>query len=281
MKWPRVEWKFTWFERIPCVLLVILLAIPGHVFAFDNSTDTFVEKCRVDCTLHKDVIHCGRYRVVRWLYDVVREKEFSYGPIRVVRISAMSEQSILPKFPQSRIFKSDAIETLNFIRDIAEDLLTKRVVVYTIDNSVTARSLGSAPMIMDEDELSQMRSGKVPEGNWRLLKKKKSIILPILILLNLLKLKLLLLPIFLSIHFIKKLLLLASLLAPSILSRLKICKLAQPHSQAYPYHTWSTAAEGPVDYPTGYGQDEAWSHRNDYQGNVAYMGYHGVRNPYG
>lgn len=84
------------------------------------------------------------------------------------------------------------------------------------------------------------------------MKKKKSVVLPILILLNLLKLKLLLLPIFLSVHFIKKLLLLASLLAPSILSRLKICKLAQqPHAQVYPYHTWSTAAEGPVDYPTG------------------------------
>lgn len=76
----------------------------------------------------------------------------------------MSRQSILPKFPQSRVFKSDAIETLNFVRDVAEDLLTKRVVVYTIDNSVAARSFGSAPMIMDEEELGQMQNRVEDDG---------------------------------------------------------------------------------------------------------------------
>ncbi|XP_029049994.2 uncharacterized protein LOC114879332 [Osmia bicornis bicornis] len=257
--------------RIGCILLVIVY-LSDQTFAFSNST--FVERCRADCSFHKDFISCGKFRVVMWLHDTVRNKEFTYGPVRIIRIPSISSQSILPKLPQSRVFKTNAIEALNFVRDLVEDLLTKRALVYTIDNSVTGRNFGSMPMIMDEDELVQIQSRKESADEWRLFKKKKSVILPILILLNLLKLKLLLLPIFLGVHFIKKLLLLASVVAPSVFSHLKICKVPQ-HPQ-HPYQTWATAAEAPVDYPTGYGHEDAWAHRND----VAY-GYYGFRNPYG
>nr|XP_012145794.1 PREDICTED: uncharacterized protein LOC100881721 [Megachile rotundata] len=253
---------------IGCFLLVIL----RETFAFGNSTSAFVEKCRADCRLDKSLISCGKYRVVRWLHDTVRNKEFTYGPVRVIRIPSITQQSILPKLPQSRVFKSEAVEALNFVRDVLEDLLTKRALVYTIDNSVAGRNFGTVPMVMDEDELDELQSRK-DDGEWRIFKKKKSLILPILILLNLLKLKLLLIPIFLGVHFIKKLLVLGSLIAPSILSHLKICKVP-PHPQ--PYQMWATAAEAPVDYPTGYGQEEpAWVHRND----LAYGTY--IRNPYG
>ncbi|XP_054002551.1 uncharacterized protein LOC128889177 [Hylaeus anthracinus] len=267
------------------VLLVILCFPPRTVAMFDNSSSTFVERCRMDCSLQKDLVACGKYRVVRWLQDTVRDKEFGYGPFRIVRIPSMPSQTILPKVPQSRVFKSGAVEALNFLRDNIEDLLTKRAVVYTADNSPGGRSFGTMPMIVDEDELKQMQSRKSSQGDGKILfKKKKSVIVPILILLNLVKLKLLLLPIFLGVHFIKKLLVLASLILPSILAHLKICKVPPPHQQSYPYHTWATAAEAPVDYPTGYGQEEAWAHRNDYVGHVAYPGYpsyHGLRNPYG
>ncbi|CAK9795218.1 hypothetical protein ANTPLA_LOCUS286 [Anthophora plagiata] len=272
------------FARFGSILFVITFTLFGSTFAttFDNSTNNFVERCRMDCSVYKDFTTCGKYRVVRWLHDAVREKEFSYGAFRIVRIPSMPKQMVLPKFPQSRVFKSGAIETLNFVRDAVEDFLTKRAVVYTTDNSVYSKSFGSSPIIVDEDEFSQLQSRKESEGDWRIFKKKKSLILPILILLNLVKLKLLLLPIFLGVHFIKKLLVLASLIAPSVLSHLKICKVAPPHhQQAYPYHTWSTAAEAPIDYPTGYGQEEAWAHRNDIQNNIAYLGYNGFRNPYG
>lgn len=236
----------------------------------------------MDCSLQKDLVTCWKYRVVRWLHDVVRDKEFSYGPLRLVRIPSMPHQTVLPKLPQSRVFKSKAIEALGFVRDAVEDLLTKRALVYTVDSSTSSRSFGSMPLIIDEDEFTEMQNRKESEGDWRIFKKKKSIIVPLLILLNLVKLKLLLLPIFLGVHFIKKLLVLASLIVPSILAHLKICKVPPPHQHsAYPYHTWSTAAEAPVDYPTGYGQEEAWAHRNDYAGSVPYPGYHGYRNPYG
>ncbi|KZC11147.1 hypothetical protein WN55_02508 [Dufourea novaeangliae] len=249
------------------MFVLFCLLCPSLAAPFDNATSTFVERCRVDCGLKKDFPSCGKYRIVRWLHDVVREKEFTYGPFRLVRIPSMTGHTILPKLPQSRVFKSDAVAALNFVRDAVEDLLTKRAIVYTIDNSVTGRGFGTMPMVMDEDELAEWQSRKQPaeeEIHDRTL-------------LNLLKLKLLLLPIFLGVHFIKKLLLLASLLAPSILAHLKICKVPQPHQQSYPYHTWATAAEAPADYPTGYGQEEAWAHRND----LAYYGHHGYRNPYG
>ncbi|KAI4495760.1 hypothetical protein M0802_008383 [Mischocyttarus mexicanus] len=252
------------------------------VASYRNSSNTFLERCRLDCTMQQDFATCGKYKAARWLNELVKEKEFTYGPIRIIRISSMQEEPLLPKLPRSKIFKRSMLDTLDFLRDNVNDLLTKRAIVYTIDNPITigGRSFTNGPMIMDEDELRDLQGRKEPEGDWRIFKKKKSMILPLLILLNLFKLKLLLLPIFLGVHFIKKLLVLGSLIVPSILAHLKVCKV-QPHP-TYPYHTWATAAEAPIDYPTGYGHEEtAWAHRNDIQGHLGYPAYHGYRNPYG
>ncbi|KAG7190717.1 hypothetical protein KM043_006793 [Ampulex compressa] len=235
----------------------------------------------MDCSLQRDFATCGKFRIVRWIQEAVREKEFSYGPFRLTRIPSMPYQAILPKVPQSRAFRSSIIDTINFVRDSAEDLLTKRAIVYTIDSSAGARGFMSGPMFLDEDEFTRLKNRKESDGDWRIFKKKKSLILPLLILLNLFKLKLLLLPIFLGVHFIKKLLVLGSLILPSILGHLKVCKVQQPQ-QGYPYHTWATAADAPVDYPTAYGQEEsAWAHRNDIISHLGYPAYHGYRNPYG
>ncbi|KAF7414137.1 hypothetical protein HZH68_002626 [Vespula germanica] len=275
---------------------------------YHNSSNTFLERCRLDCSLQRDFASCGKYKVARWLNEFVKEKEFTYGPFRIIRISSMRQESLLPKLPRSRAFKRSIFDTLDFLRENINDLLTKRAIVYTIENPTNGRSFNSGPMIMDEDELQEIQGRKKAEGDWRIFKKKKSLILPLLILLNLFKLKLLLLPIFLGVHFIKKLLVLGSLIAPSILAHLKVCKV-QPHP-AYSYHTWATAAEAPIDYPTvkghlmtqmnivrnfskfkmgsvieltiGYGhEDTGWAHRNDIQSHLAYPAYHGYRNPYG
>jgi len=91
-------------------------------------------------------------------------------------------------------------------------------------------------------------------GDWRIFKKKKSLIFPLLILLNLIKLKFLLLPIILGVHFIKKLLVFGSIILSSILAHLKVCKAHQhphAHTHSHPFQLWSTAAEASVDYPSG------------------------------
>jgi len=66
--------------------------------------------------------------------------------------------------PRSQAFKSGITEVLNFIRDSIEDLLTKRAIVYTVDNSTDARDFSSKLMFMDEDELERLKDGKEPEG---------------------------------------------------------------------------------------------------------------------
>ncbi|KAL6263588.1 hypothetical protein P5V15_006377 [Pogonomyrmex californicus] len=268
--------------QISCWMFILLIICSRRTYslAFDNTTDLFVEKCQTECSLKKDFATCSKYKVVRWLNTIVREKEFSYGPFRIIRIPAIYKQSFLPYLPRSRAFKSGITEVLNFVRDSVEDLLTKRAIVYTVDNSITARDFSSNLMFMDEDELERLKQSKEPEGDWRIFKKKKSIILPVLILLNLIKLKLLLLPIFLGVHFIKKLLVLGSLILPSIFAHLKICKVQHPHTHhSHPFHLWSTAADSTADYPTGYGQDDTNWHRNDYQ--LGYPSYQILRNPYG
>lgn len=258
------------------VTIFCLSSTTSHTFNYSSNNSTYVERCRADCASHKDLISCGKFRVVRWLNDIAREKEFKYGAIRIVRIPSLSQQPVIPKLPESRAFKSGIMEALNFVRDTAEDLITKRAFVYTIDNTASARSFGTMPMILDEDQLARMESRGISDAAWRGIKQKKALILPLLILFKLMKLKLWIVPIFLAVHFIKKILVIASILVPILFTRLKICKVSQPHHQGYPHHLWTTAAEAPIDYPSG---EEIWpSHRNDYQQAPPYLAY---RNPYG
>lgn len=70
----------------------------------------------------------------------------------------------MPYLPRSRAFKSGITEALNFIRDSVEDLLTKRAIVYTIDNSAVARDFSSNLIFVDEDELERLKNSKEPEG---------------------------------------------------------------------------------------------------------------------
>jgi len=76
----------------------------------------------------------------------------------------MHKQSFLPHLPYSRAFKGGITEVLNFVRNSVEDLLTKRAIVYTVDNSETARDISSSLMFMDEDELDQLKNKKETEG---------------------------------------------------------------------------------------------------------------------
>ncbi|XP_011154924.1 uncharacterized protein LOC105192457 [Harpegnathos saltator] len=279
--WPRETGCPPATRLSSCWLFLLLLIVASHSSALDNATDPFVQKCQMECSLLRDFVSCSKYKVARWLNTLVKEKEFSYGPFRVIRIPSMHKQSFLPNLPpRSRAFRGSVTEALNFIRNSVEDLLTKRAIAYTIDNSPPfARGYSSGLMVMDDDEIKRLQD-REEEGDWRIFKKKKkSIILPILILLNLIKLKLLLLPIFLGVHFIKKLLVLGSLILPSVLAHLKVCKVQHNAHHTHPYHIWSTAAEAPADYPSGYAQDDSTWHRNDYQ--LGYPSFQLFRNPYG
>lgn len=91
-------------------------------------------------------------------------QEFNYGPFRIIRIPSIHKQSFLPYLSRSRAFKSSITETLNFVRDSVEDFLTKRAIVYTIDNSAVTRGFPSSLMLVDEDELTQMKDKEKVEG---------------------------------------------------------------------------------------------------------------------
>ncbi|XP_011314647.1 uncharacterized protein [Fopius arisanus] len=258
---------------LKCVIFFILCTRPTEgKFANDTTPRDFVDRCRRDCIIKRDVVVCGKYRVVRWLHEVVREKELSFGPFKVIRIPAVTRDSVLPDFPKPRDLRFGIAETLSFIKHIAEDLVTRRAIVYTFQPPPeNSRGFANGPLIMDEDEMVSLQRGQ-PESS-RLFKKKKSIILPILILLNLMKLKMMLIPIAFGVHMIKKLIVIGGLFVPGILSRLKICKVAQHPPTSY--HVWANAAaEAPVDYPTGFGHDESgWAHRNDLNVGYPYPGY--------
>lgn len=70
----------------------------------------------------------------------------------------------MPYLPRSRAFKSSITETLNFVKDSVEDLLTKRAIVYTVDNSAVTRGFPSSLMLVDEDELMQIKEKEEVEG---------------------------------------------------------------------------------------------------------------------
>lgn len=79
----------------------------------------------------------------------------------------MYKQPFLPSLPRSRTFRGGITEVLSFIRNSIEDLLTKRAIVYTIDNSAGGRSFPSALMVLDEDELERIKDKKESEGKIR------------------------------------------------------------------------------------------------------------------
>lgn len=76
--------EIEWFCKIGCpkviqisswmFILLIICSRRTHTLAFDNTTDLFVQKCEIECNLKKDVITCGKYKVVKWLNTIVREK---------------------------------------------------------------------------------------------------------------------------------------------------------------------------------------------------------------
>jgi len=66
---PRVSYISCWM-----FILLIICSRRTHSLVFDNTTDLFVQKCQVECNLKKDVATCGKYKIVRWLNAIVREK---------------------------------------------------------------------------------------------------------------------------------------------------------------------------------------------------------------
>lgn len=65
-------------RRIGYALLVTIFCLSSTTstspFSSNNNNSTYVERCRADCASHKDLITCGKFRVVRWLNDIAREK---------------------------------------------------------------------------------------------------------------------------------------------------------------------------------------------------------------
>lgn len=65
-------------HRIGCALFVVILCLSSsassRIFNSSSGNSTYVDRCRADCAVHKDLISCGKFRVVRWLNDIAREK---------------------------------------------------------------------------------------------------------------------------------------------------------------------------------------------------------------
>lgn len=258
-----------------------------NVRGFEQSNISYVDECKADCARHRDPFTCGKFRAVQWLHNLTTNKDIHYGSIRFIRVSTTTEEPILPQIPKFRGFGSYS-KFLNFLRYSAEDMLTSRALVYTVEQSASSRSLSSGPLILDTEELDEfVESERSAEG--RLHKKKKkalSIVLPLLILLKVIKLKLLLIPILIGVHFIKKIILLGALALPSILANLKYCKIPpMPHQQTA-YNTWTTAAEAPIDFSVASGyedESDGWSQKIDvmgYGGGGTYDALIAKRNPY-
>lgn len=64
--------------QISCWMFILLIICSRrtHSLTFDNTTDLFVQKCQMECNSKKDIITCGKYKVVKWLNIIVREKVF-------------------------------------------------------------------------------------------------------------------------------------------------------------------------------------------------------------
>jgi hypothetical protein len=61
--------------QVSCWMFILLITCSRQTqsLVFDNTTD-FVQKCQLECSFKKDYTTCGKYKVVKWLNTVVKEK---------------------------------------------------------------------------------------------------------------------------------------------------------------------------------------------------------------
>lgn len=82
-----------------------------------------------------------------------------------MKIPATTMDPILPELSRTRDLKFGFAETLKFFRDIGDDFLRRRALVYTyIPSQKNSRTFDNGPIIVDEDELARMQraeSGKI------------------------------------------------------------------------------------------------------------------------
>lgn len=198
------------FCLFKCIFLFICINFSyGNHLNNTTTRNEFVNQCRRDCIIKRDPVGCGKYRIVKWLHEVVLEKvntfllyflsilwtsvkvklhgygwllfvidfifmfenivsinlmififwqELSYGPFRVIKIPATTQNPIFPEIPKTRDLKFQFSETLNFFRNIGDDFIRRRAVVYTlIPSPKNFRSFESGPVIVDEDELARIQ----------------------------------------------------------------------------------------------------------------------------
>ncbi|XP_046749180.1 uncharacterized protein LOC124412966 [Diprion similis] len=251
--------------NLGCALFLLCCLNMSGICGLESSNTSYVDECKLDCLRLREPFSCGKFRAVQWLHNLTMHKDIRYGSLRLIRLSSVIEEPVLPQLPRFRGFGSYS-KFLTFLRSSVEDMLTHRALVYTVEQPSNARSFSSGPTILDTDELEEfLESGRSSET--RLLHKKKkktlSIILPLLILLKVIKLKLILLPILIGVHFIKKILLIGALAVTSIIANLKYCKLPPANHHPVAYSAWSTAAETPMDFTASGHEDDGWSQKID------------------
>ncbi|XP_046428984.1 uncharacterized protein LOC124183885 isoform X1 [Neodiprion fabricii] len=252
-------------SSLGCTIFLLCCLNLSIICGLESSNASYVDECRLDCARLREPFSCGKFRAVQWLHNLTTHKDIRYGSFRLIRLSSVMEESVLPELPRFRGFESYS-KFLTFLRSSVDDMLTRRALVYTVEQPSIARSFSSGPTILDTDELEEfLESGRSSEA--RLLHKKKkktlSVILPLLILLKIIKLKLILLPILIGVHFIKKILIIGALAITSILANLKYCRLPPANHHPVAYSAWSTAAETPMDFTATGHEDDGWSQKID------------------
>lgn len=85
-----------------------------------------------------------------------------YGPFKIIKVPAIESERFLPELPRTK--KSSIGDTLHFVREAAEELITKRAFVYTIEQPSGARSISNGFMVLDDDELGQVRKARTFDG---------------------------------------------------------------------------------------------------------------------
>lgn len=44
----------------------------------DTSPDVFIEHCRRECAIYKNMMACGKYKAIKWINNVVQEKVIGF-----------------------------------------------------------------------------------------------------------------------------------------------------------------------------------------------------------
>ncbi|XP_046667114.1 uncharacterized protein LOC124358906 isoform X2 [Homalodisca vitripennis] len=241
-------------SRVLCVVLALLGAA-----ASVRAQDSFLEAARASCLRSGGILDCVKYKVANLVHRIAStQRSLDLGPMRLVSIpkANTSEESMF--LSRAATYKAAEPEVTQMFK---YGLRQVEVFLSSHGLSLPLGGLGVGGPSLVYDDGSNTIGDERAEVQGR--SRNLHLIVPLMIMVKLMSIKALLIPTLLGVAAIKKFIILTVMALPSIMHKLKVCKIV-PHLVHYtPHHSHSHEFHDdyvPHHYDTHHSHHDVHSH---------------------